>query len=212
VIVDIMRLPAASAVLACVLLAGCALSPPKEARWQGLHGRIYEAATTDQALNAADQVLRLADHKFRVTRDGDTITATRYYALFAGISTQYGYDHWLITATPTEKGVDVEVQISRDADADVLMPIIGGSSAVGGTVANSSPPGKPVTARFPYRLFFARMDYLLQRSSEWPTCSEAMASMTTSADSNSGLLCGRGFDDRRPDRDRNVFEHIKSWF
>lgn len=207
-----MRLPAASALLACALLAGCALSPPKESRWQGLHGRVYEAATADQALKAADQILRLADHKFRITRDGDTVTATRYYALFAGISTQYGYDHWLITATPAEKGVDIQVQISRDADADVLMPIIGGSGAVGGTVANSSPPGKPVTARFPYRLFFARMDYLLERSPEWPTCSEAMASMTIPTESAFRLLCGRDFDDRRPDRDRNVFERVKSWF
>lgn len=211
-IIGIMRLPAASAVLACGLLAGCALSPPKEARWQGLHGRSYDGATPDETLAAANDILRLADHKFRITREGDTITATRYYALFAGISTQYGYDHWLITATPTDGGVTVDVQISRDADADILMPIIGGSAAAGGTVANSSPPGKPVTARFPYRLFFARMDYLLHRSSTWLTCSEATAQMTTALDSDSGLLCGRGFDDRRPESDRNVFERIKSWF
>jgi hypothetical protein len=198
--------------LACALLAGCALSPPKEARWQGLHGRVYEATTADQTLKAADQILRLADHKFRVTREGDAITATRYYALFAGISTQYGYDHWQITATPAKNGVEVQVQISRDADADVLMPIIGGSGVVGGTVANSNPPGKPVAARFPYRLFFARMDYLLRRSSEWPTCREAMASMTTPTEPDSGLLCGRDFDDRRPDRDHNMFERVKSWF
>jgi hypothetical protein len=212
-----MRLPAASAGLACALLAGCTLSPPKEAHWQGLHGRVYEGATTDQALQAADEILRLADKDFRVTRQAGTLTATRYYALFAGISTQYGYDHWLVTATPVDKGsvdkgVDVQVQISRDADADVLMPIIGGSGVVGGTVANTSPPGKPVTARFPYRLFFARMDYLLRRSSEWLTCSEAAARLPGEPEADTGALCGRGFDDRRPDRDRGVFERIKSWF
>lgn len=197
-----LRKVASSAVIACLGLAGCAWLQPRSAQWQDQYVRIYRGVSIDEALDAADRVFRLADRDFRVERRDGALSATRAYPLISGMATQNGYDRWSVTATRQADGATrVETRIVREADVDVLLPVVGGSRAAGGTMPSTPAADKPLTAVFAYRLFYARLDrLLLGRSVPWLTCADAKKVLGPDR-TGANALCARTAQDHAAEGD-----------
>lgn len=143
----------AAAALTLAACASLAPAPPPEA------SRSYPGVSRDQVLQAAGEVLRLADPAFAIERRGDAIEATRARTglAFGGLP---GYQHWRVTVEPAADGaqrvtLDVYSQAPRASMALAIEPL---------------PDEDPAGA---FTLFFARLDQRLGRRADWTTCEEA---------------------------------------
>jgi len=141
------------------LLAGCATAQlPQLSRqeWMALKTRTYHNVTSEQAYQAAERLLRLADpDDVKASYDADgRLRMVRTWAMWTGFFwvTQYGADIWLFDARPVADGTRMTVGVTR-----------GGESGAQPITGLDDDPGV-------YELFWARMDYLLGRSTVWLTC------------------------------------------
>ncbi len=168
-------------LLACVITAGCAqkvLTPQEiEAernRQIQMITRYYPDKTAQEVLLAADRVFRLADDDYTVSHSPTGLQAQRKWMLFLLISVSTGTDAWTVTTEPLpEGGVKVmAMHSSSSASTSVLMTptTTGGASASALTTpAIQNMTTKPAI----YELFFARLEHLLGKRKDWPTCKEA---------------------------------------
>jgi hypothetical protein len=133
-----------------LFLAGCVSMPPQPTReqWLDLKTRTYPGVTQAQVFAAAERLFTLADgsdFSFVYAPTGDQLTAVRRWML-VGIIPVWGRDTWTVTATPQDGRVLATVEALRNEGE---------------------------TTPQVYRLFWARMDYLLGRSKTWITCDKA---------------------------------------
>ncbi len=142
-------------LLLAFALAGCApYSIPQLSRdeWIALKTRTYPGVPVTAAYDAAERILRLADPK-DVTASYDAagrLRLVRAWMIYTGVAfvgVRTGQDVWLVEAVPAADGTQITVTASGDLGV----------------------PDDPAL----YRLFWARMDYLLGRTATWTTCEDA---------------------------------------
>lgn len=148
---------------AALVLVGCTTQPTKpwtRAEAEAITTRTYRGVSPEQALDAAEQVFRLADENDVVFSYGTgALQAQRnvlVYAVLAAVSGNYRFD---ISAKPVSDGTQVTINTR---------------SNMSGTY--SFPTSTPVSWPQGYRLFFDRVDYLLGKKEHWLTCPEARKS------------------------------------
>jgi len=161
--------------------------------------RIYFDKTPEEVLAAATRLFQLTGGGYTVTRTPEGLTAHRTWAPVAGQDApRDGNDTWLLVVKevtvcqggPTVGFLEVvesdprwEVRGAADACGAVVpgiklsvyhIPVIYSQGLIP-TECYASPVFRPAVSRFTtapavYDLFFLRMDYLLAKSSLWPSC------------------------------------------
>ncbi|MBI1218035.1 MAG: hypothetical protein GC186_05750 [Rhodobacteraceae bacterium] len=135
--------------------------------------RSYAAAPA-QVLEAARTVVRLAGEPrdVQITNTASGIDAHRYFVGFVGMASITDDYRFSVTATPDGKGTAVSLSISAERmnmnsdEADIgVSPLLDGAQ---------------VQVADPYKLFFARMDYLLGKRPDWVSCAAAPAKLGAS--------------------------------
>lgn len=143
------------------LLAACASSPKlSNEEYKTLTNREYIGVTKDQVLQAAEELLRLADgDDFKIEKSPESLSATRRWREYVVISYEWGDDLWNVKTHSTNSSITAAVQISRKV-------------GYSGNLAYLSfdHPDNIVDGTAIYDLFWARMDYLLGKRPDWMTC------------------------------------------
>lgn len=145
--------------IAALTLGGCATLPEMETREDFLRevSRTYPGETTERVIKAAEIVVRSTGApKLDFRHDLNGFTAFRQYFLYLVVTATMGRDKWVFSATNKAGGIVASVQVSDEAQV---------INSTGTTSAESGLKYAPV-----YRLFWKRMDYVLGRSTTWPTC------------------------------------------
>jgi hypothetical protein len=173
---------------ACVLV-GCA-SAPHQVRdrddYLAEASRVYPGESRERVLKAAETVLRIsdpADFEFRYTLTG--FTGLRRYFIYAVIASASGREKWDFMTEQEPAGLRASVSISEEGTAS------GGYSASRYENAMASVPL--------YRLFWSRVEYVLNKRSDWVTCTEAASELqdtNTNVVAALGGLCGPTSDGR----------------
>jgi hypothetical protein len=156
------------------LLSGCAATAPTMPReqWAAVVEREYPNVTRTQAFDAAERLLGLADKMdVQFARNEQMFEAFRDWSKYAVLWGSAGSDYWTLAAREHAGGVHLTAEVSRQAQA-ISASFPAGASPVASTgdMAPASMQGRAI-----YDLFWARMDYLLGRRADWPTCEDAKA-------------------------------------
>jgi hypothetical protein len=183
----------AKSALCCLLVgalvAGCA-GPQLQTRedWLAATSRTYRDVAKDDILRAGEHLFRLADGTdFTIVHQQDALIASRQWMVYLVIAVGFGTDHWVVRAQEARDGA-IQVTVSASTQSQMAGPsqptLSGGTPSMGPTF------GSPVTNPALYRLFWARMDYLLGVSDKWLTCDDASSVYQVSRASNGmELLC-----------------------
>jgi hypothetical protein len=148
--------------------------------------REYRGETNERVIRAAETVLKIsdpADFEFRHTLNG--FTGLRRYTVYAVIAAQQGREKWDFITENAPGAVRASISVSEAGVAS------GGYTTQRYEHAMASIPL--------YRLFWARVDYLLARRPDWMTCGEATAELektNTNTAAALGGLCGPTSDGR----------------
>lgn len=185
-------------------LAGCATvpeGPQNRDEWLELHTRIYQDIQPDDLLESAQKVLALSDHDFKFEYPPGLLVARRNWYVYMVLAAAQGQDYWRLQTDQTDKGVRLMLQISRQSGAITPSPVFGASGVIGGAVNSSAMPGTEIYWQGPYQLFWGRLDYMLKRSTDWPTCDDAKAKHPDYFKGDTGALCGVTSDDNLPEQE-----------
>lgn len=152
-------------LLIIYLLSACTSIPTiSKEEYIALTNRQYDNVTKNQVIKASEELLRLADgddFKFEYTTtnnfDTEVLIGERNWVVYYVLSTSSGKDKWKISATQAGENTKVSVQIFRNIfiQGTKIYP-----PGYGGYIANPAI----------FDLFWARMDYLLGKRSDWMTC------------------------------------------
>lgn len=173
----------------CIVLAGCATAPHQvrdRDDYLAEATRIFPGESRERVLKAAETVLRISDptdFEFRYTLTG--FTGLRRYFIYAVLAAASGREKWELQTEPDPTGVKASISISEEGTSS------GGYSRSNYEGAMASVPL--------YRLFWSRVEYMLNRRSDWVTCEQASAelqSSNTNAVAALGGLCGPTSDGR----------------
>jgi hypothetical protein len=178
-------------VIPLILISGCASVsrpvPPAPSRcWAEpdqleARTRLYPGVEENQALLAADRLLRLSGQDdMKIERSPHSITAEfhreRWFYLFLVAHRASVWDHWLIATRPEADGTRVCVQVRGQTFTDTFVlgaePI---TNAVYPAHAVERNPGKffkpPAHAyAVDFDTFWARLDYFLGLTPDWASC------------------------------------------
>lgn len=159
-------------VLVALLLSAC--MPPKKQmtrqEWLSVTTRDYAGVTVDQALEAAERLLRLADgDDFSVVHSANELGATRQWLVYVVLAAVSGIDTWRVRAIEVPGGVRVTTQVSTLSGAVTPMATTGSAW----TATTMPQQGALIDGNGLYTLFYQRLDYLLGKSDTWPDCSVA---------------------------------------
>lgn len=158
------------------LLAGCALPKRQELtreQWLTVTRHTFPGVTKDQAIVAAERVLKLADgDDVSVVHNEDGFVATRPWSVYLVLTAVFGLDTWGISVQSAETGSVVKLGVASQAQALMPVPTARGDASVG-TMPGMG--GFAVNGTAIYDLFWARMAYLLGQRDTWMSCAEADA-------------------------------------
>lgn len=161
-----------SAVIVIFLLSACAKQPTREQILQ-MQETVKESQTRiyDEdpklILKACEAVLHASDHDYHaMPEQSDSVyTCKRNYFFTLILSTVMGEDYWKITAVKNNDGktvVNVRSWSGPRSAGMIPLPVTSGGDT------NNNYLSKQL-----YRLFFERLEYVLGKRQEWPTCKEA---------------------------------------
>ena len=123
--------------------------------------RTYAGVNREQVITAAEKILKVSDPQdwdFRYEQAG--FTGLRRYLIYAVLAAQTGREKWEFhTEQSGKNAITASVTISE------------AGMAYGGYSANPY-EGKMANIEL-YRLFWARMDYMLGKRPDWVTCEMA---------------------------------------
>jgi hypothetical protein len=170
-------------------LGGCA-SAPHQVRdrddYLAEATRVFPGETRERVLKAAETVLRISDptdFEFRYTLTG--FTGLRRYIIYAVIAAANGREKWDFTTEQESAGLRASVAVSEEGVST------GGYSQQRYEGAMASIPL--------YRLFWSRVEYMLNKRPDWVTCEQAGAELQASNTNSTaalGGLCGPTSDGR----------------
>lgn len=124
--------------------------------------RTYHGVHQEQVIRAAESILKISDPgdwEFRYTDTG--FTGLRRFYVYAIIAAQSGREKWEFGTANVGGAVRASLTISEE-----------GVSAGGYSIQTYE---KALNAIPLYRLFWARMDYVLGQRADWKTCEQAEA-------------------------------------
>jgi hypothetical protein len=148
--------------------------------------RVFPGETRERVLKAAETVLKISDptdFEFRYTLTG--FTGLRRYFIYAVLAAASGREKWDVMTEPDPAGLRTSVSISEEGTAS------GGYSQNRYEGAMASVPL--------YRLFWSRVEYMLNKRPDWVTCDQAgaeLAASNTNTVAALGGLCGPTSDGR----------------
>jgi hypothetical protein len=161
-------------------LAACVSTPKVEN-----HGQWLEEATRSYAREAPERVIAAAEAVLRHADPGDLafeyriggFTAQRKFLVYAVLAAAQGEDRWTFNAFKASGGARASVSMTERAQVH----------GAGGTTRVRTNLDQIGT----FRLFYARIDYLLGRRPDWVACHEASAKLGLPADQpGTQGLCG----------------------
>lgn len=158
------------AVLLLLLAPACAARHPQLTReqWLGLTSRDYPGVSEEQVFAAAERIFRHADgDDFQITYAAHEMAATHPWLIYLVVSFTAGTDFWTIRTEPAPEGTRVHVRIGTQTGSVMANPAAG-AGATTTTPTATGQVGSPAI----YELFWARMDYMLGRSTKWTTCKD----------------------------------------
>ena len=171
-----MRRSVIALLLGAIVLAGCAAPVRKELsreEWLSVTRHTFPSVTKDQAITAAEHVLKLADgDDVRVVHTEEGFVATRPWSMYLVIAAQFGVDTWDVRVS--QDGANANVRLGVASQGHMMMPL---PTAGGDTSAGTMPGmgGAAVNGTAIYDLFWARMAYLLGQRDTWMSCAESDA-------------------------------------
>jgi len=152
-------------------MVGCA-APKQLSRdeWLTVTTRHYASVTKEEVLLAAEKLFGLADgNDFQFFHAEEGLMATRNWLVYMVLAAASGTDYWKIQVATSNNGVDVTAQVNTSAQGVTPMPTTGGAW----TATTMPMAGSPVQGTAIYDVFWARLDYLLGKRTDWMTCKEA---------------------------------------
>lgn len=153
-----------------VLLSGCVAPMPQVSRADYLKMTSRDVpAPKERVLEAAEKVMRLSDgDDYTIHHHKAGFNAQRRWSFYVVIAAGFGTDFWAIRAD--EYGADkTKLEVEVGTSAQPIVPMM--TTAPGVWTASTLPANAtPNTGPAIYELFFERLDYLLGRRAEWPTC------------------------------------------
>lgn len=155
--------------LIAVLLTGCATTQPQLSReeWLSITSRSYEGVTKEQVISSAERLFRLADgDDFNVVHTEDGLYASRNWSAYMVIAAAMGTDYWQVKVAPDGNRFKAYVQVNSQAQGVTPMATTNGAW----TATTTPMAGSPVMGTAIYDVFWARMDYLLGKRSDWMNC------------------------------------------
>lgn len=187
-------------IIVSLMLSSCASTPPlSRDEWLRMTNRTYEGVTKEQALAAAEQILRLADgNDFMIAHSDEGFVASRNWSVYLVLAASFGTDVWQLRAAEYgTTGTKVSVSVSTQFGA------VGAVATGPSTVAPLTTPsaGSAVNGTAIYEVFWARMDYLLGRSPVWMDCRAANHQVSTGVvwGDNSALCSSFNIKDDAPE-------------
>lgn len=163
-------------------LAGCA-APQRMIsadEMSAMTHRTFTGVTADQAVAAAERVLRLADgDDFAIDRDPDGLMATRNWTVYFVLGFVTGTDHWVLKTKPFEGGTDVSFAVGSVAQPAPARQTPRQAGDTRPRVMGAMHEGTAI-----YDLFWSRMAYLLGQRDTWMSCAESDARV------NAGVVWG----------------------
>jgi hypothetical protein len=172
-----------------IALTGCAAAPHQvrdRDDYLAEATRVFPGETRERVLKAAETVLRISDptdFEFRYTLTG--FTGLRRYFIYAVIAAASGREKWEFLTEPDPAGIRASVSISEEGTS-------------GGGYSRSNYEGAMASVPL-YRLFWSRVEYVLNKRPDWVTCDQAAAelrSTNTNTVAALGGLCGPTSDGR----------------
>lgn len=162
--------------IVALTLVGCALPTRKEMsreEWLTVTRHTFSNVTKDQAIAAAERVLKLADgDDVRVVHHEDGFVATRQWSIYLVLAAQFGMDTWDLRVSQDGANTKVRLGVASQGQMLAPMPTARGDASVG-TMPGMG--GAAVDGTAIYDLFWARMAYLLGQRDSWMTCAESDA-------------------------------------
>jgi hypothetical protein len=154
----------AIALLLGLLLSACMRGerPRTHAAWEREATRVWEKETKARVIAAAEIVLKQSDPRdFLFEYNGNGFVARRRFHLFAVLATASGEDRWNFSAAGNEEGASAAIRIIQRGTARA------------GNATERFRDNQTFVGTF--RLFYARIDYMLGRRKDWVTCDAAPA-------------------------------------
>lgn len=186
---------------AALALAACATPPRPQTRdaWQAQHSRTYEAVSANDLFDAAQQVLEYTDEDFEFQYPPNQLLASRHYMIYAVLALSMGRDYWRFDTRTEGDSTQMTLRITRAAGSTAPSPTMGLNGQIGAGVNSVSAPGREIFWAAPYHMFFARMDYILGRKSDWLTCDQAKMKYPKDFGSGqAGVMCGLTTENKTP--------------
>jgi hypothetical protein len=153
-------------LISLLLLSACARSErvTSHADWMKEATRVWPGETRARVIAAAEAVLKQADPrdtKFEYNQRG--FQAKRAFFIYAVIASAEGVDTWSFTTAENSEGASASVRIIQRG------------KAVAGQHSERFRDNQTMVGSF--RLFWARMDYMLGQRPDWVSCVEAPAKL-----------------------------------
>lgn len=123
--------------------------------------RFYPGVDLETFFAAVEEVFILADgsdFEFEYRNEGRRLTATRDWFVFLILAGARGTDTWSVTAKEKDGGIEGHVNIYRDG-------VISDGSVYGTREAFAG-----LSTIATRNLFWDRVDFMLGRRSDWPSC------------------------------------------
>ncbi|WP_255631133.1 hypothetical protein [Caballeronia sp. dw_19] len=167
-----MKTKIISLVLAVASISGCGVAHPPMSRDEFLSTtrRDYADISPDQVFSASEKLFRLADgNDFAISWTDDSVIANRSWSIYLVFAASFGTDYWIVKASPANGATRVQATVGSAAS-----PVFGMPTGGGGASATTLPGGvMPIQGTAIYEVFFARLEYLLGKRSDWMSCQES---------------------------------------
>lgn len=172
---------------AAMSLCGCAREPKISDRQTAMveASRTFSGETRERVIEAAEKVLRASDpDDFEFSERLNGFEGRRHWMIYLVLSSAVGIDKWDFQTEEIGHSLRASVSVSIQAQGSsryshLYVDVLDNKIAL-------------------YRLFWARVDYVLGRSTHWPTCEEAWDEQDAKGFNRTAIdsLCGLTNDGR----------------
>lgn len=154
-----------------LLVSGCASQRTMErSEFIEVSKHTYSGVSEDEFYAAAERLFKLSDESdYSFSYPGEhAMIAQRDWIIYIVLAMAQGTHTWQLNTEQSGDGVESTVYVSSQASG------VSGAPTGGGGVSTITTPAMQNIENTPavYELFWARMDYLLGKSSQWPTCDD----------------------------------------
>ena len=157
---------------AAFIFVGCVtLKPMTREEYLDVTQRVYTDTNQNNVLAAAEKLFNLADKSdFVLQHTENSIIGTRQWSMYLILTAVFGSDHWKVRAIDVGGVTKVSVMVTSTYSQS--LGIVDADSGSVDTIMTPGLNGTPPVGPAVYKLFWARMDYLLGQSNEWMTCKD----------------------------------------